>query len=206
MIKKLSCIILVLFCAAVVFGQSRNSSSEYNKYEVFTGYSETSVLDPSSIQNTDSADIKSFKGWNASATYNFKRFFGVKADVSGYYKDFTFKIVSPIVTNVREKASIHNFLVGIQLKDNKKSKRFSAFSHILAGVSSSKTVLESSACPLLPMCKESNIGPAIAIGGGVDIKLKKSFSIRLIQIDYNRAFFKDFGDNRLRAGFGVVFH
>jgi hypothetical protein len=37
----------------------------------------------------------------------------------------------------------------------------------------------------------------------VDLKVRKRFSIRLIQIDYNPAFDNGFREQRLRAGFGI---
>ncbi len=202
----ITCTVFIVLWGTFAFSQNQTSKDEYHKYEVFAGYSENSLLDPSRIENSDSPDgIKAFSGLNVSATYNFKRFIGLKADFSGHYKDYSVKIVSPIITTGRIKSNIYNFFGGIQIKDNKKSKRFSPFAHALVGISASKVTVQSSACPLLPMCKESNSGLSLAVGGGVDLRIKKKFSIRLIQIDYNPAFFKT-KENRLRAGFGIVFH
>jgi opacity protein-like surface antigen len=199
------CTILLVFCSNFVYSQSQ-SPTDYNKYEVFAGYSENSLLDPVAIENFDSAEIKSYKGWNSSVTYNFKRYLGVKADVSGHYKKFTFNNLSPSAP-VKVNTDIYNILGGIQLKDNKKSKRFSPFAHTLVGVSTSKTKLESTLCSVNdPDCNQRKTGFSMGIGGGLDLKVKKNFSIRLIQVDYNPAYFKGFTEHRVRAGFGIVFH
>ena len=198
-------LIMLLFSVAA-FAQNQTPSAEYNKFEVFAGYSENSLLDLNRIENFDSSNgIKAYHGWNTSVTYNFKRYVAIKADISEYYKHFSFIATNPAV-RFNEKASIYNYLGGLQIEDNKKSKRFSPFVHALGGFSISKTTLQPPSCLLLPMCKYSAKGFALALGGGIDLKVKKQFSIRLLQIDYNPAFYKDFREHKLRASFGIVFH
>ncbi len=188
---------------AAAFAQNQ-TSTEYNKKEFFAGYSENSILDPLRSENFDSREIKAYRGWNVSFTYNFKRFIGVKADMSGYYKNFSFDNFSPPAP-VNVKSSIYNFLGGVQIKDNKRSKRFSPFIHALGGISKTDLKIRSSICEM-NSCDEKNTGFALALGGGVDLKVRKKFSVRLIQIDYNPAFYNGFRENRFRAGFGIVFH
>jgi Outer membrane protein beta-barrel domain len=206
MIKILNCLISMLFCAVIVFGQSQNSSLEYNKYEVFAGYSANNLTSGNAedVQSLNSTSTPTYRGWNASATYNFNRFIGLKADVSGHYKKFTFA-ETPL--RVTANGSVYNYLGGIQIKDNKKSKRFSPFVHALVGVSTSKVKLNSATiCSIVTNCQEKNSGFTMAIGGGVDLKVSERFLIRLIQADYNPTYFVGTRQNNVRLGFGVVFH
>ncbi len=206
MIKKLSCLILMLFGVAIVFGQSRNSSSEYNKYEVFAGYSANNLTSGNAedVQSLNSTSTPTYRGWNTSVTYNFNRFVGLKADVSGHYKKFT---LAETPLRVTANGSTHNYSGGIQIKDNKKSKRFSPFVQALVGVSTSKVKLNSSTiCSFVTNCQEKNSGFTMVIGGGLDLKVSERFSIRLIQADYNPTYFAETRQNNVRLGFGIVFH
>ena len=57
----------------------------------------------------------------------------------------------------------------------------------------------------------SNNSFAMAIGGGVDVKVAHRFSIRPVQVDYLMTHFNELGtgaqnQNNLRVSTGVVFH
>ncbi len=188
---------------AMSVAAQNQAPTDYNKNEFFAGYSENSVLDPVRVENFDSADIKAYRGWSASYTYNFRRFVGVKTEVSGYYKNFSFENFSPPAP-VSVRSSIYNFLGGVQIKENKKTKRFSPFVYALGGISRTNLNIRSPLCDA--GCREVNTGFSLAVGGGVDLKVRKRFSIRLIQLDYNPAFFDRFREHRFRAGFGIVFN
>lgn len=195
-------IILVLWTG--VAGAQTQTSEEINKKEFFAGYSENVPAylgGDSEDRLTVAANPKTFRGWNASAVYNLNRYVGVKADISGHYRNLTFA-ESPV--RVRGNFSYYNFLGGVQLKDNKKSKRFAPFAHALIGAGFSKGKLNASYLDF--SLNDSAKGFAMAFGGGVDLKVKKNFSVRLIQLDYNPVIYSGFREHRIRAGFGIVLH
>lgn len=198
--KAFACALCVALFAVTFYAQNQ-TPTEYNKNEFFAGYSENSMLDSSRTESFDFTGNKSFRGWSASYTYNFRRYAGVKTEVSGYYKNYRFDNL-PLPSPVNVRSRIYNFLGGVQFKDNKKNKRFSPFAYALGGVSQTRTNIRSILCDA--DCAESTTGFSLAIGGGVDLKVRKRFSLRLIQIDYNPAFYNGFREQRLRAGFGIV--
>jgi len=118
------------------------------------------------------------------------------------------------------KYRISNFLGGIQVKNNKKDgPRVKPFFHALAGIAQQKTSVTGAA--LVPVfgestfeLKENNF--AMALGGGLDIRVHKRVDLRLFQIDYNPTYFKgrEFDDfeldgkmqNNVRFSFGIVIH
>ena len=114
-----SLLLVVLLFAFTTLSFAQQQAQDYDKVEVFAGYS----------MGTDiSSEFEWVEhGFNASAVYNFHRFVGVKADVSGTYNSFE---DSPFNTT---RHSIYNVTAGIQIKDNRKSSRFKPFAHFLAG-------------------------------------------------------------------------
>ena len=196
------CLVMWASCA---FAQNQTSSDDYRKFEFFAGYSANNLLNgnPENVEDVNSGSTPTYRGWNASAVYNFNRYLGVKADVSGHYKKFT---VLETPARVRADADFYNFLAGIQLKDNKKSKRFSPFLHAMAGLNNSGVKVDLSNVSGVPALKESNTGFSMVFGGGLDLKVSNRFSIRLIKADYNPTFSGGSNRNNVRLGFGIVFH
>jgi opacity protein-like surface antigen len=197
--------VFIALWAACALGQNTPPSDDYRKVEVFAGYSANNLLsgNPENLDDLDSNSTPTYRGWNVSAAYNFSRYVGVKADVSGHYGKFTL-LETP--TRVRANGSFYNYLAGIQIKDNRKSKRFAPFLQVLGGVATSKVKIDLPSFSGVPDLRDSTTGLAMAIGGGLDLKVNKRVSIRLIQADYNPTFFGGGNQNNVRLGFGIVFH
>ncbi|MCU1290064.1 MAG: hypothetical protein JWN60_2293 [Acidobacteria bacterium] len=122
-LTKALCLSIVL-CAAV-FAQT--TDDEYKKSEFYVGYSN---------QRVDIGDRRAFNGFEVSATRNFNRFFGIKADVSGAYRNnsSTYQISNGTATDTlttEADRSPYNFLAGVQVKDNATGARFKPFAHAL---------------------------------------------------------------------------
>lgn len=199
--KIFICTFLIVLFATLSFAQNQ-TSTDYNKREFFAGYSENSSVAVSGSEANDSLTTSSpYRGWNTSVNFNLNRYLGIKTDVSGHYRSET---LFALPVQIKANFSTHNFMGGIQIKDNKKTKRFSPFIHALGGISTNSVKISSNylSYPL----KDSKIGFTAVIGAGIDLKVKKNISIRLIQIDYNPAFYSGFTEHRIRAGFGIVFH
>ena len=212
-IGYITVVLLVAFAAMSVAAQ------DYRKFEVFGGYAYANydnVLD--SIDNGIDSNI-SLRGVNASATYNFHPYVGVKFDYSltANRKDYN----DPTV-DLEVKYKNNQFLGGIQIKDNRdEASRFKPFAHILAGLANQKynvtgTVITTPPTVNLLDAHPSTNNFAMVLGGGLDIKVHKNIDIRVVQFDYNPVFFGDQQvgpyrldgqkQNNIRMSFGVVFH
>ena len=127
-LKFFMCKFIKAFCLTIalsvgVFAQT--TTDEYNKNEFFVGYSN---------QQVDRGDYTTHHGFEGSYVRNISRYFGIKGDVSGAYKDDTFEfrtINGTTTTTFRAKSrnSLYNFLGGVQIKDNASEARFKPFGH-----------------------------------------------------------------------------
>lgn len=211
-------VFVALMCASSALGQ------DYRRFEFFAGYSHNRV-DVGPVEDFDPGDDielddifderEGFNGFNASVVGNFSRYFGAKFDYSYHQKNFEF---GPDNTSIR----LHNFLGGIQIKDNAPEGTFKPFAHALVGVGRTSADLSEFDNSLENF---EDAGFAAAIGGGLDVRVANRVDIRVFQIDYNpmRFDFSDFGAtgipgtptftgtqkrtlHNFRIGVGIVFH
>ncbi len=191
---------------------------DYKKGEVFVGYSNGQI--DSGADSGDSVesffdDRESFNGFNASGVYNVSRYFGVKGDISGTYKNQSINVPLSVGTttgNVRfdVNRSVYNFLGGVQVKDNSNEGRVKPFAHALIGAGHVRAKVKNVACSNITPCptfSESNseTGFAGAFGGGLDFRLNNKISIRAFQVDYNPIRINGDTSHNVRIGTGIVF-
>jgi hypothetical protein len=208
--KLIKAICLSIILSVSVLAQTDNTDDEYKKWEFYGGFSN---------QRIDVPNDQQFNGFEASATRNFNRYFGIKADVSGAYRSSssTYPISSGGTTNTfttESDNSLYNFLVGVQVKDNATRARFKPFAHALVGVAHTSTKLATfcatSNCtaqsPFVPSTfKRNDTGFGGAFGGGLDIRINNRIDFRAIQVDYNPVYTGSSFDNNIRLGIGFVF-
>jgi hypothetical protein len=203
--KLINALCLTIILSAAIFAQN-SSGDEYKKHEFFVGYSN---------QQIDGGNYVTFHGFEASATRNFNRYFGIKADVSGAYRsqNFTSNIVTGTGTttfSAEQKGSLYNFLGGVQVKDNATTARFKPFAHALVGVAHTRSkvgnvVCQGTNCPPISATTFTDTGFGGAFGGGLDIKINDRIDFRAIQVDYNPVYTSSSFDNNVRFGVGIVF-
>lgn len=213
--------------AAILVGllwASAAMAQDYRRFEFFGGYSHNRV-DVGPVEDFDPTDDlefsdifderEGFNGFNASVVGNFSRYLGAKFDYSYHQKSFGF---GPDNTTIR----LHNFLGGIQIKDNSTEGRLKPFAHALVGVGRTAADLSEFDDTLADF---DDAGFAAAIGGGLDVRVTPKIDVRVIQFDYNpmKFDFNDFGTSGLpgtpvfqgdlkrtlhnfRIGIGIVFH
>lgn len=212
--KKILLILsLGIFSSVFVNAQS---STGYNKGELFVGYSNGQVDNGTgsgnSIRNFFATRVN-YNGFNASGVYNISRHLGIKADVSGTYnKDtFTSTFGGATLTATNQNA-LYNALGGVQVKDNSSSGRFKPFAHGLVGIGHARTNVTNVTCIPTTICTTNNFtsqtltdtGFAGAFGGGLDVRLTDRLDIRVIQADYNPIWFSGGVTHNARFGFGIV--
>jgi hypothetical protein len=227
MFKKISLsTLLLLFGTLFVPGQTTTTTDDdYNKVEVFAGYSNNQVDIGISDDEDDFEDFfrdrKGFHGFNLSATGNFHRYVGVRGDFSAHFKEFDFETQTTTGTTTTTSrfdvdASVYNFTAGIQVKDNsKEGSRFRPFAYGMVGVARAKTKIDesfftSSFCNQAGVdcddISESETALSGVFGGGIDIRASRRVSVRAFQFDYNPTRFGGSTQNNFRFGVGLVFH
>jgi hypothetical protein len=166
-------------------------AQDNSRIEVFGGYQYLRV------GNADGGGAGlNLNGWNASATVNINKYLGVAADFSGSYK--TLFAGTPISVDLHTYTYTFGPVVSLHS---------GLFAHALfGGVHSIPT-----ACTLYSGSPDecgSGIynGFAMMLGGGLDVRARKSIAIRVFQIDWVRLPFKEGGENaNMRFSTGLVF-
>ena len=134
-------------------------------------------------------------GWNASITGNVNHWFGVVADFSGHYG-------TPSILGVGLETQVHSFLFGPRFT-YRHSERITPYVHALFGASHLRFNV-----PLIPM-ETTDTAFAMALGGGMDVKVREHVAIRLAQVDYFMTRFSPFSilesQNNIRISTGLVF-
>jgi len=218
-------------CVAVVaiLVSSLASAQDYSKIEVFGGYSylhvDTQGISSSSLFALCGSLIGTtcpirfavrpgFNGWEASGQYNLNRWFGVKAALSGHYGNLisaTFASAPPIVPLdfSGPDQHIYDYLFGPVV--SRRARRYTVFAHGLLGgehVGFGNFALPPGPVPIsLPGPSSSNWF-AVALGGGVDLKVTRHFAVRAGQFDYqfvNSSANGSGHQNDFRFSSGIVF-
>lgn len=145
-------------------------------------------------------------GWNAAISANIGSW-GLVADFSNHYGASTNNF-TPVGSGGRGTT----FLFGPQYSF-RRIPRVTPFVHgLFGGVGGARVTVgplgPGGSCPS-PGCSGSSIIPetafAMALGGGLDVKVRNHIWIRLIQADYIRQNFSDGAMNSPRISAGVVF-
>lgn len=203
---------IILTCASIAAAQS-----DYKKFEFFGGYSHNRVDTGLGDEEPALADVinerEGFNGFEVSATGNLSRYFGIKGDFSGHFKNKNLQIPGLPGSNLNIDSRLFNFLGGVQIKDNSTEGTFKPFAHALAGVAHARNSVDFNdvVCvaivpsPCSPFT-QSETGFAAAFGGGLDIRASDRISIRAIQVDYNPTRLFDSTQHNFRIGVGIVIH
>lgn len=207
----------MMMAAALIFTSSvvGQSTDEYNKGELFAGYSSHTVAD-------DDFFVVS-RGVNFSGVYNIKRYIGIKGDVSlslGKKESYDFVpfFDNPTMARVAytEQLIVNNAVAGVQFKDNSTDSRFKPFAHAMFGVGQTKNKVTNVSCTTPTNCSYvpnngNKPGFSSVIGGGLDIKINKRIDIRVAQLDLNfisngdKGFFSEYGQGSFRFSSGIIF-
>lgn len=180
------------------------AQDETPKVTVFGGYS----LLRNGGNNTN--------GWDGQGTFNFNRYLGLTADISGNYRNIASLPVPLVSAGVNQ--HLYTFLFGPTVTGN--LGRASVFGHALFGAARAS----SSAGISLPFIGGVSTGVssasafAMAFGGGLDINLGRHFALRAAQLDLVRTQFSPMdalatglstsssgNQNFLRYSGGIVF-
>jgi opacity protein-like surface antigen len=218
-------VLFVFLCSSLTFAQG---TGDYKRLEFFAGFShnrvDTSVGDDDAEFGDLIGERTGFNGFNASMTGNVSRYVGLKFDFSGHYRSDTLKVnlafpcqpaplclPAIVPADVRARASLFNFLGGVQFKDNTRDACVKPFGHLLVGAAHARFDVDDEGCvqavgvPCPAELEDSETGFAGAFGGGLDVRLSDRVDFRAIQLDYNPTRINDATQHNFRIGIGIVF-
>jgi hypothetical protein len=194
--KRFILVACFILCAAT--GLSAQTSSEYPKNEFFAGYSfhsadiNTLTIDP---QRTAQ------HGLNLAYTRNVSRHIGLTADVSAHFKRDSQQTGTGTFERQRDQ---YYFLGGLQFKAGNEG-RVVPFAHALVGASLFRGFTTNRTPAGNVFTFDDATSFALALGGGLDVRVSKRFWLRLIQADYAPTFFGSGRQDNFRLSVGIVF-
>lgn len=196
--RKLFMAALFIACtSSFAFAQT----DDYNKYDIGVLYShnrqDVGVEDP----NQNFIDEREgFHGIEAFVKGNVSRYVGLKGSYSFNRKSFDID-GGTAATSFDVDADLHQFLGGVEFKDNARETKVKPFAHALAGVAHARADVSNATLSF----DESDTGFAAAVGGGVDFKLSDRVDFRAVQFDYNPIRANGETSHNFRIGIGFIF-
>jgi opacity protein-like surface antigen len=211
--RVVSLSVLLFVCCLVVQAQD-----DERKTEVFAGFSALAAqnaLTNKDIKTFDGISPAQFKalagfdlldnerfipayGFEGNVTHYFSKRVGLSADFSGYYRKATARVADTLFT---ANHSIYYILGGPQAKVVS-GNRASVFLHALAGAARTNVAYRENGNPTNPItANDSSTRFAMALGGGIDVRISSRISARVFQLDYVPMLGKD---RRVRASDGTL--
>ncbi len=187
--RRLSILIALLFTSAAIA-----TSQEYTpKVEIGLGYSYSHASVPNSTSRVN------MNGLLINAVANVNRWLGAEAEFGTHYHCISGCWIDNLrVDNPDARNDSLSFLAGPKVNLNRE-RRISPWVHSLFGV----TRISYLSTLTIPDTRMSNTGFGMALGGGLDLNLKK-FTVRAFQVDYTRFAGTPNPSNNVRIGGGIV--
>jgi hypothetical protein len=188
-ILRLAVAVMVLaVCVATVRAQ--------DNIAIFGGYSylRPSITAEVDVPTSTTTSNQNLNGWELSGTYKLLPFFGLTADFSGHYG-------SAVNNGGTAGASQEFFMAGPQVS---LPSHISPFAHVLVG--GTHQSIGSGLYGGFPVLPTSSTGFALAVGGGIDVKLIPHIWVRAIQVDYMSTHLNGGTQSEPRISAGVVIH
>ena len=166
------------------------------RVEVFGGYQ---LVDSYGDQGETGSTGFVLNGWNASVSGYYNRYFGLTVDVAGSYATPT--VVLPPVGGIPVSTHLYTFTGGPVIRIANPS-RYQPFIHALFG--EAHVLGSASIARAGGSVSGSNNGFAVALGGGLDIKVSPLIGIRPVQLDFLQTHVGGSTENNIRYSAGVV--
>jgi hypothetical protein len=191
---------LFIACAApFTFAQG---GGDYNKYDIYVGYSHNRV--------DFGGGREGFNGVEGAVTGNVSRYVGLKGSYSFQRKSFDIGITvdcigipCPPSVLTTEDFDLHTLVGGVEFKDNAKEAKLKPFAHLMAGFTHSRVRV---ANPPQGFTGDSgDTGFSGVFGGGLDFRVSARVDIRAVQLDYNPTRSNGVTQHNFRIGVGLVF-
>ena len=196
--RKLFMAALFIACtSSFAFAQT----DDYNKHDIGVLYSHNRVDVGVEDPNQNFFDEREgFHGVEVFAKGNVSRYVGLKGSYSFHRKSFEIGGNTP-ATTFDVDADLHQFLGGVEFKDNARETSVKPFAHVLAGVGHARADVSNNTVSF----DESETGFAAAVGGGVDFRINDRVDFRAVQFDYNPTRDNGQTSHNFRIGIGFIF-
>ena len=132
------------------------------------------------------------RGWDGSVAFNANRWLGFVADFGGQYTS----IDTP---DSSERIKTHSFLFGPRLS-SRRNRHVTPFAHALFGAAHNDARARELGLDL----HFTDNSFAVALGGGLDVRVGRRVAVRAFQLDYLRTGFFDETQHKGRIAFGLV--
>ena len=192
--KLLLTVLLIASGTSILAAQT----PEPPKNEFFAGYSfhsadiNTLTIDPHRISQN---------GVNLEYTRNITRHIGITGDASVHFHRETHSTGLGTFSSQRDQ---YFMLGGIQLRAGN-DQRVRPFAHALFGASLFRGFTSDIRPAGNVYTFDDATSFAMALGGGVDVRVNKRLDVRLIQFDYTPTFFGSGRQDNFRISTGIVF-
>jgi len=185
-----------LAVALVLFPALSAMAASNSRFELFGGYSYLHTSFDSNAMGVSGVTSNNLNGWDSSVTANLNRWIGLVADFGGSYgKQFQ------TTDGNASRPYAYSFLFGPRFYVSK-SDRLRPFAESLFG-----TVHAREGINALDSTKSAQINTAFAaaLGGGLDVRLKKHIELRAIEADYVVSRLFNTNQNSARISTGIIF-
>jgi opacity protein-like surface antigen len=180
----------LLFALAIIVLPAWLLAQDVPKAEVFGGYSYLRT------------GGQGFNGFDAQFTYNQSEWLGLTGDVSGAFAGQSVNVSG--VGGASAHTHAYTFLFGPTFSYRREDK-FVPFGHFLAGIAHGSSSAQTNILGQSIDISTSDTGFGLALGGGVDYQLNKSWAIRPVQIDYVSVNAGGGHGNAFRYAAGIVY-
>lgn len=194
--------LLIVAAFVASFASFTQAQSDESRGEFFAGYSllrtDVSTEDIRNFGDSNDEPFKNLNGFNVAATGYLTERFGITGDFSAHFgsSDFRGTLCPPgqacaqVVRDYDLRARSLNFLGGPQVRFTN-STRVTPFVRALAGVQNNRLETELTGGTTSTNFDVSSTDFALALGGGLDVRVSDRVAIRAFQIDYNPVFVGD---------------
>ena len=179
-----------MLLAVFIFGcaQLARAQDDERKVEFFGGYSYLTTTMDEPDEPLDQFD--NLDGFNIAATGYLTKRFGVTGDFSAYFRNKTENLPGG---TIRFRSRSFNYLGGPHIRFTNHT-RVTPFVHALAGASNNRFAYRATATGASTPAVDVSVSVtdfALALGGGLDVRINRRVALRLFQIEYNPVFLRD---------------
>src|SRR5262249_33363760 len=149
-------------------------------------------------------------GWDASIAGNLNHWFGLVGEFGGHYGtgfDNAFIIVVPTppgIVSADVDSNVYTFLFGPRFS-YRKDRRLTPYGHVLPGFARTSVSVTLISPTATFHSSATSTAFAMALGGGVDLRLTRSLAFRMVQADYLLTRFGETTQNNARITTGLVY-
>jgi opacity protein-like surface antigen len=200
---------------------AQTQTPQFPKLEFFGGYLDSGEFPYTQFKFKGFSlpgDFGTRHGLEVSVMRALNRRIGIKGDFSAHFQSNTFPAnvclqtpCVPVQQNAALNPKLFSFLAGPEVKLGNTGWRFAPFTHALFGIAHTTATFKTSGSAVNLSQTLTETGFSMAVGGGLDVRLTRRFSVRT-SLDFNPNWVgrDDTGgrqvQNDLRLAVGVLFH